>query len=415
MNKHNVKKIKNLLIFGRGQFPISSAGLRMRNWAFGLEKNGIKTKILIAYPAPSKEDVKLLKTNEFFILPPSNKNNTFIDLFNKIKGTISGYIYLKKNKEEIDAVLLYGIGFIEGLLVYIFCKKYKKIFIAERCDENRQKYLGRKLKFSELLAMYNDYFFDKFLLKKLNILFVVSSYLENKYRKLIKNSNTKIIRSSPVFINFEQFDKLRYEMTIEELAINVEPFKSGKLKIFYAGSANLLNGIFFFLECAANLITQKNYDFNIIFIIHSGNINLIKNYVNKLGISNKVFFLNKIPYEKLLILYNYVDILVLPEMGDVIADAGFPGKLGEYLASGKAIITTNFSDLSFYLKNKFNAMISDVGDKNLYIQNLEAVLTNSELRIQIGKNARKTAEKYFNVLDQTKRILNDINMVYEEL
>lgn len=399
-----MKNIKSLIIFGRGQFPTSSAGLRMRNWSKGLCLNGIKSKILITYPPPDINDIDLLQANEHFTLSPTSKKLTkFEQIVNKVIGVYKGYRFLLKHKNEIDAVLLYGIGFLEGIFVYRFCKVHKKIFLAERCDENRQKNLNRNLSVIEIFAMINDTLFDKYLLRRLETLFVVSSYLKKKYSKYIPEN--KIINSSPTFIDLEEFDRL----SNNKLHPDFEYLNSDNLYVLYAGSCNLVNGLNFFLECASRLIKEDKLKFEIILIFHSGDIKRIEEYVNVLGIGNVVRIHHKITYHFLPAIYKKADILVIPEMGDVIAEAGFPGKVGEYLASGKSIISTSFSDLNIYLKNEYNAMISPVKDYKTYTSNLKKLIINKELRLFLGKNARKTAEEFFDIKKAFGRMINEYN------
>ncbi len=403
-------KEKRLVIFGRGQFPISSAALRMRMWAKGLRANGIETDIIIAYPAPSERDKKESKENEHFILPVQNgKSNALKNIYQKLYGTYKAYKLLNQHFKNIDAVLLYGLGYLEGILVYKFCKKNKIKYFAERCDENRQLYANRKISFSERIALYNDLWFDKYIVNKLDAYFVVSSYLEKKYQDK-KYSGLNIKRSIPVYVDIEEFNKLS-AVDIDDIAeVDTSVFKSDKIKIFFAGSCNHTNGLFFFLKCAAKIKKRDNLDFSIILIFHSGDVGKVKNYCENLDIAEVVTILPKLPYRFIPALYKKVDILVLPEMGDVVANAGFPGKTGEYLASGKAIISTNFSDLRNYLHNGYNAMISQIGDEEKYMDNLKLLINDDELRKMIGRNAVETSKHYFDYKFSVNSLIEELNI-----
>ena len=129
-------------------------------------------------------------------------------------------------------------------------------------------------------------------------------------------------------------------------------------------------------------------------------------FADEKDIINYVSIYHGIPHNYIPSLYDSSDILVLPEQGNVVANAGFPGKVGEYLISGKAIISTNFSDLSFYLINDYNCMISGIGDHLTYIKNLKTLIYDKEKRINLGNNAIKTGLKYFNYSDAVKIYLN---------
>ena len=82
---------------------------------------------------------------------------------------------------------------------------------------------------------------------------------------------------------------------------------------------------------------------------------------------------------------------------------GFPTKLGEFLASGKAVITTNVSELPDYLNNK-NAFIFPPGDDALIEKAMLDVIKDEENAKLIGKAGRETAIEHFNI----KSHINDL-------
>jgi len=385
------KRVKGI-IFTRGDYPIGSSALRIRLWNKGFIANQIDSKIVITFPSPSEEDLLNSEKFVYFALKPvKRKTRNVISIFLKIIGILKGYIYLKKNR-DLDFVFLYGIGFLEGYFVKRFCKISKVKFFAERCDENRQQFCKKKLSIVDFLALYNDKLFDKYILNKTNTFLVVSEYLEKKYRQIYPNHNIK--RSVPSFIDYEQFQKYQkndiFSITGRDLSI----FKSNKLKIVFAGSCIFTNGLEFFLECAS-VSHKRNLDFQIVLIFSKGDVNLIKNLILKLKIENVVTIIEDIYYPYIPAIYKHSDILVLPEMGDVVANAGFPGKTAEYLASGKAIITTDFSNLKDYLKHGYNCMMSSIGDLDKYTENLNRLILEKSLREHLGQNAILTAIKYF--------------------
>ena len=78
------------------------------------------------------------------------------------------------------------------------------------------------------------------------------------------------------------------------------------------------------------------------------------------------------------------------------AQAGFPTKVVESMMYGTPVICNISSDLGKYLKNADNAYIVRSCDPNSFCSAIRAFLnTDLTQRIEINKNARDTAEKYF--------------------
>ena len=385
------------LIITRANYPSSSWGNRVRMIAKGLIENGVKVEVLVTHPWPSKENIDISEGFVKYLTSTGEKKESIFSILKQLKTL---FLLRKKlnNYKNIDKVLLTGDRWLDSFIVSRFCKKHKIEFLVEVVDEIGRQFDKKKNTVYSTLAILNRKLFNSSL-NKIDKLFVLSSYLENKYKSFLPEN--KIIRSSPTFVNKTDFQfKLSNYNYFEKN--NLQIIKNDIL-ITYAGSCERPNGLFFFLKAVCNLILNKKHsDIKIFFIFHIGNIEIIKEQINKLGITNNVIIVPGIDPNFIPSVYNKSDILILPEQGDVVANAGFPGKVGEYLISGKAIITTNFSDLSYYLKNNYNCMMSEISDIESYQHNLEILINNKEKRTDLGANAQITGIKNFDYIEAVK-------------
>ena len=92
---------------------------------------------------------------------------------------------------------------------------------------------------------------------------------------------------------------------------------------------------------------------------------------------------------------NSCDIFCMTRINSRFANAGFPFKLGEFLATGKGVIATNVGDVSSYLEDGVNALLISPNTVN---ELANAILTfiNEPGKIKLlGAGARKTAETNF--------------------
>jgi len=387
----------HFLIITRANYPSSSWGNRVRMIAKGLIKNGVKVEVLVTHPWPRKENIDISEDFVKYLSPVQEKKENLFSILKQIKTLF----VLKKTLEEyknVDKILLTGDRWLDSFFISKFCKKHKIEFLVEVVDEVGRQFDKKKNTIYSILAIINRKLFNSNL-TKIDKLFVLSSFLENKYKKIMPSN--KVIRSSPTLINKEDY---LYKLK------NFQYFKNEELSltkndilISYVGSCERPNGIFFFLDAIAyEILINKYTNIKILFVFHLGNIKTIEQHISKLAISKNIIIIPGINPYYIPSIYERSDILILPEQGDVIANAGFPGKVGEYLISGRAIISTNFSDLNNYLINDYNCLLSEIGDVNTYQKNLETLINDKDKRIKLGENAKITGQKYFNYINAAK-------------
>jgi len=399
---------KSGLIIAESSYPVGSLSIRIRMWAKGFIENSISIKILIVTPNPTWYSIENSEKYVIFALPitfRSFKNKRIKYLYQIYFGVIYLIKYLIKNN-DFSFVILTRPNILIGIVVLLFCKVNKIKIFFDKGDEDGRLIDKENNSFLDYLAKQNQNLFSRYILPKVNVLFVVSSYLETKYKQLFPK--LKIKRCLPALIDYKEYLENENIDITDILKNEIDILKSDKPIVLYAGSCERTNGLYFFLENAAQLLLHQNISFKIVLIFVAGDSNVIKQYCKTLHITEYVTFLNPVLPKYMPAIYKAVDILVLPEQGAVIANAGFPGKTGEYLASGKAIISTIFSDLTDYLEHGHNAMLSPIGDKETYSINLKMLIEDAKLRKLLGLNAAKTAKTYFDYNNGVLRYIEEL-------
>lgn len=206
---------------------------------------------------------------------------------------------------------------------------------------------------------------------------VVSKYLKNK---IIADFKNKV----PVFLLPVSFDP-------DDYGIDLQQFNYPT--IFYGGSYG------------------NNYDFNSLFKAFN---NIIIGFPSlKMFLSGKICdevlnqINNQITSKENLVLLGFMsekeyfqmicsmDILCMPRNNTTHANAGFPFKLAEYLATGKPVVTSRVSDVSDYITEE-DAYIYDPGDFEKLENIIKFILTNPNKARLVAENGRKKAHLYFN-------------------
>lgn len=89
------------------------------------------------------------------------------------------------------------------------------------------------------------------------------------------------------------------------------------------------------------------------------------------------------------------DVLLMTRVNSEYANAGFPFKLGEFLATGNAVIATKVSDVELYLKDKEDIIFAEPSDAGSLANAMQYALDNRTGMAILGANGRKRCAQYF--------------------
>jgi glycosyltransferase involved in cell wall biosynthesis len=87
--------------------------------------------------------------------------------------------------------------------------------------------------------------------------------------------------------------------------------------------------------------------------------------------------------------------LLLPLWDDDRSKTRMPNKLGEYLASGKPVITSRVGDLTDFLADGVNAFLATPGDERDFADRMLAILGDPQMAARVGAAGRQVCEQHF--------------------
>jgi glycosyltransferase involved in cell wall biosynthesis len=125
-------------------------------------------------------------------------------------------------------------------------------------------------------------------------------------------------------------------------------------------------------------------------------IDLLQQEVNNQFDVPKIKLFSDIPYKQLVHLYVNAKALLIPLRPNAQDSARFPHKIGEYLASGNPIITTNVGEIKNYFEDGKTALIADTYDVCAFARKMKYVLDFPEESKDIGLNGKELGLKEFN-------------------
>lgn len=303
---------------------------------------------------------------------------------NKIKGlfnTIS-IIHRIKNKHNLK-VLFYGTEVWEELILFLFLK-INKISIIRECSEipsfMRDEKKAKKI----------HHFLLRLKVKMYDDIIVISDYLKFFYSPIFPKNR---IFQIPILVDMDRFK-------------NIERKKhNGKIVTYIGYMAKNKDGLENLIASMA-LVIKKNKNTKL-HLVGSGpdeDMILLKNKVKTLHLDNNISFEgNKNPEEIPTILLNS-DLLVLARPDNKQATAGFPTKLGEYLACARPVVITITGEIPKYLKDNESAYLSKPNDINDFADKINYALSDENAEV-IGKKGYEIADNNFNYQLYGKEIL----------
>ncbi len=377
----------NILFYGPFSYPNGTgATTRMRAYGQGLTLLGCNFNLFCVEPTeiePSVQNREIFgETNRIKFrytcgTTVSSKSllRRKVDLLKGVLGLFWGIIEEHRQK-QIDVVIYYTAkSTIHTLAGWFACKLCNITFYAETTEfpfVYEQKSFVKNIK----ILIYQT-----FTCKFYDGIIIISTLLEKHYAKLLRKS-AKIIRI-PIIVDTYMF---RPTITNNEI-----------VTICYCGHLCNLQELENLLIVFSKIVSKyENIALKIVGDIDKSP-HKDKVFSIALGdkLKNKINFTGLVAHSNLSDEFASVDIFVLPRPSGLFSSAGFPTKLGEYLASGKPVITTKTGDIPLYLTHKVDAYLVEPDDNETFAKTLCYVLNNPDKARIVGMNGRQTCLKYF--------------------
>jgi glycosyltransferase involved in cell wall biosynthesis len=298
--------------------------------------------------------------------------------------------------DQKNVLYLYGPLLLENVvpLRYALSIGYKIVFdIIEDYDLSKN--------ISRSIYHYAKYTFMTLLASQIKSLsagiIVISSHLENKYQVFTQGKIP--LHYMPISVDMACFPG--------------KPFKMNQtVALLYAGSFGKKDGLPVLLDAFDTLAAK--YENVRLVLTGRGDSEAMKIFNARVAMSpckeriEYKGYLNEKEYYELL---NEADIPCMTRVDSAYANAGFPFKLGEFLATGKPVIASRVSDVDRFLVHGQNAMLVQADSSSEVCEAAEFLINNPESAAAIGGRGREVAEKFFDFKQQGKALLTFLENV----
>lgn len=296
-------------------------------------------------------------------------------------------IFISRKLKTNNVIYCYGGLDIENLFFIIFSKLlgYKIIFdiVEDYTSFTDDVKLISKLKFWTVRKL------DRLNVSFSNAIIVISTHLQRKYEKLKARNLTLITITAKTTNDFK-----------------VKSLFNHPFMIAYAGSFGDKDGV--------NLIIEGFKSFNeivpdsILYLIGSGQQQ--KNYEEKYIGESGINFTGFLPDEEYYDLIQKADVLCMCRTGSKFAGAGFPFKLGEYLATGNPVVASKVSDVMYYLSEQ-EAYLIEPDNKHEFVAALLSIKNNPFEAFKIGLSGYNVCKKYFSPIVNSNLLYNILRKI----
>jgi glycosyltransferase involved in cell wall biosynthesis len=358
---------------------------RFHLYAKGLIRNGHEVKMIIPHPTEYEdnlgnksisgifEEVKF----EYKWRSTKRSHGFLMRRYHDITGGLKAGLTLIK--ERPDVVVTSSFSFIFFLYIKLISLLFPFKFYHEKNEvdymhEDNISYMKK------LLIKLNESVFHGFV--------VINSHLLNYITNELKLKKSNII--VPILI--EDF-KVNKEFPVNKTIVYTGTYQERK-----DGILTILNGF--------AKIKNRYPEFKLVLTgspQRSVNYKEILKIIEANEMWHQVYFTGYLSEEDLKEVLVSANMLVLAKPENRQNNYNFPTKLGEYLISGRPVITTKVGVTGEILEDKINVVFSEFEISDIS-RKMEFIMNNPELATEIGTRGREYALKHFDYMVHTKRM-----------
>ncbi|RIJ49713.1 glycosyltransferase family 1 protein [Maribellus luteus] len=239
-----------------------------------------------------------------------------------------------------------------------------------------------------------------------NLIVVVSKPLKEELIELG-------VEKTKILVNPNGVDPEKYNPNITGDELIKKHSLENKTIIGFIGTFGVWHGVENLLE-AYILLLKRNPDYRNttkLMLIGDGKLMFqVKNRIEEENISDNVIVTGLVPQNEGPKYLSCCDILCAPTKPNPDGSRffGSPTKLFEYMAMGKAIVSSDIEQQGEILEHQKDAILTKPGDVPALAEGISHLLEDSLLRDTLGRNARKKVIENYTWEKHTQKILDSL-------
>lgn len=296
-------------------------------------------------------------------------------LFTVAKYMFQGVSFLRQCKSDGKKNVLYCYGglTLENIIFVLFGRLFGYLVVLDIVEDNT--FIKEKMHLLGKLKWQSGEIMESYIPQLANGLVVISSYLERLYQKELGTAVP--ICLIPICAKCQQRP--------------VKKQDGGPVKFIYSGSFAKKDG----LEVLIKAFQQVHKKVGNCMLILTGTGSNVPEYQSLIAGHPAIQYMGYLDDSEFPAFLQKADVLCITRTGSTYANAGFPFKLGEYLATGNPVVVSDVGDVSHYLENMKDAIIVKADDVAEVEKAMEFCIRNPEEAAKIGLNGQLKCKQYF--------------------
>ena len=311
----------------------------------------------------------------------------------KIQGLVNSLytIHLLNKSSKVKAIILIGPFGVTRESSYYLLSRIKGIRLIQ--ERTEYPFITQN---NNLIFKLNLWFYLRISCKLFDAMIVISDVLSEYFENFISRSAKKIV--VPIVVDPSRFETAKMISDQPEYVAYCGSMQSNK------------DGIEILIQ-AFSLISSK---YPSLFLKLIGNtdfqgFNQLLGLVDLQAARERIEFTRWVSNEEMAGLLKQAKLLALARPATIQSEANFPSKIGEYLSTGKPIVTTEVGTIQKYLTHGVNAFLAKPDDIADFAEKMEYVLDHYPDALKVGKAGQELAYSEFNNLYQGKRLAEFIS------
>ena len=359
--------------------PNGMAGTaRIMSHCCGFAEKNVDVKIIVFRSAETVENANKSqwvnsRLEIKYVTSPLISPVFFLRCWNRLRGTWNMLLLLAFSGNAPQVLFLYGTPRGISYLLKGICLCRRIIMIQER---NEHPCLGQNAFQRFKTSLYYRCAFSPF-----DGMIVMTKLIHAWFRERKWPENHLV--HIPMSVNMERFAA-------------APPSPENNPYLFYAGVISKKKDGVDLLISAFARVAQDFPRYRLILGGTGNDLEEMKTLGEKYHLSERILFTGYIPSEKIPAYVCNAEMLILARPRSQQAEAGFPTKLGEYLASGRPVIVSSVGEIPDYLKDRDSAYLVEPGDADSLEKAIRDILNHPDDAGKIGERGRETAKISFN-------------------
>jgi glycosyltransferase involved in cell wall biosynthesis len=376
----------NLLIAGHFDFPFGTGlASRVRLFSLVLKESGINVKVLSLISSWMCSNVVNVDTKgsyrgiDFENTTGTNCRPKFFikRRFVQIKGICRGFFQILslRYSNSLDCFFLFESNALISVPLIVLCRLLGVPIIFE---------VGEWWPIMTRYSITEKKIFSKFILRNVDGFIAISENISQAIAKSNRNIKNKIpVLKVPILA-----DPTEWQID-SDIATSI--CDKDKYMLWCGDIPGYIEEVKFLIRVMSRLFLKKaDIKLRLIGRTTPKSTEDFRKHQHDLGLPlDCVEYAGYISQEELVRQCASAFILLLPMQENEPNIFRFPGKLGEYLASGRPVVASGMGEIPNFLNNGVNAIITKPGDEADFVNGIEILLKSHEYAQEMGKKGQE--------------------------